>query len=403
MSNPYGGNEVFSADPSFIAKQKEKLAGIVITHAHEDHVGALHHLWPRLRAPVYTTPFTAEVLRRKLAQSNLLTQVDVRIIEPDGNANIGAFQVSWLSLTHSLPEPQALVIRTPAGSVFHTADWKLDPKPVVGLPYSKSRLKKLARENIDAMVCDSTNATVSGWSISESDLYPGLKRAVEQAKGRVVVACFGSNIARLQTLARIASETQRQFGALGRSLNNMIAIAKQTGYWPDELTVINNQHLGYLPPETVLAAATGSQGEPKTALARLAADNQFDMDLDKGDTVIFSSRVIPGNEKEVETLISKLKAKGVLVINAEKSEKPIHASGHPHQEELRAMYNWVQPQIAIPVHGEERHMRQNASIAKACHVPRQLTGNNGDLFKISPRPQLQKAAVAFGKLCLSRD
>jgi len=397
------GNDVYAADPSFIANQKEKLAGIVITHAHEDHVGAIPYLWPRLRAPIYTTPFTAEVLRRKLSQVNLANKVDIIVVAIDAVQQIGPFHVSWFNLTHSLPEPQALVIRTPAGNAFHTADWKLDAKPIVGLPYSKPRLKKLASEQIDAMVCDSTNATVEGWSHSESDLYSGLKSAVENAKGRVVVACFGSNIARLQTLARIAVETQRNFGALGRSLNNMISIAKQTDYWPEDLPVINSHHLGYLPPESVLAAATGSQGEPRTALARLATDKQFDMELDKGDTVIFSSRVIPGNEQAVTALISKLKAKGVAVIEAEDSEQPIHASGHPHQDELRAMYSWVQPQIAIPVHGEEEHMKKNAEIAKECHVPRQLTGKNGDLFVISNGAKLIKKSVNTGQICLSRN
>ena len=396
-------NDVYSADPSFIAKQREKLVGIVITHAHEDHIGAVAYLWPRLRAPIYTTPFTAEVLRRKLAQANLLDRVEIRIVAIDGQEQIGSFAVSWFSITHSLPEPQALVIRTAAGNVFHTADWKLDAKPVIGQPYSKRKLQQLAKEHIDAMVCDSTNATVEGWSHSESDLYAGLKSAIEKAKGRVVVACFGSNIARLVTLAKIAEACDRNFGALGRSLNNMISVAKLTGYWPDELSVIHSHHLGYLPPQSVLAVATGSQGEARTALARLATDDQFDMDLERGDTVIFSSRVIPGNEKDVTNLIAKLKAKGVQVLQAEDSPEPIHASGHPHQDELRAVYNWVQPQLAIPVHGEEKHMLMNASIAKECHVPRQLTGTNGDLFVISPQPKLQQNAVTVGEICLSRD
>lgn len=396
-------NDVYAADPSFIARQREKLVGIVITHAHEDHVGALPHLWSRLRAPIYTTPFTAEVLRRNLSQANTSYPADIHIVELDAVKQIGKFQVSWLRMTHSLPEPHALLIRTAAGTAFHTADWKLDANPVVGKSYSKTQLKQLAKEKIDALVCDSTNATVEGWSHSESELHQGLLAAIQSAKGRVIVACFGSNIARLQTLARIAQETDRHFGALGRSLNNMISVAKTTGYWPDTLPVIQSHHLGYLPPASVLAVATGSQGEARTALARLAADDQFDLNLDKGDTVIFSSRVIPGNENEVERLIAKLKAKGVKVIEAKDSEQPIHASGHPHQDELRAMYNWVQPALAIPVHGEAVHMEHNAKMAKECHVPRQLTGKNGDLFCISPSVKLKKNAVKSGMICLSRD
>jgi ribonuclease J len=397
------GNDVFSAEPSFIAKQRDRLAGIVITHAHEDHVGAVAHLWPRLKAPVFTTPFTAEVLRRKLAQANLLDQVELNVVPLGATKQIGHFQVSWFHITHSLPEPQALIVSTLAGNVFHTADWKLDPNPLVGRPFDKKKIQALAKENINAIVCDSTNALVEGWSESEANLHEGLQKIVSKAKGRVVVACFGSNVARLQTLAKIAQETQRQFGVLGRSLTNMISIAKTTHYWPEALKVVQSNHLGYLPPDSVLAVATGSQGEPRTALSRLASDNLFDMDLDKGDTVIFSSKVIPGNESAVKALIAKLKIKGVEVIEAKDSEAPIHASGHPHEDELRSMYNWVQPQLAIPVHGEMEHMQRNAEIAKQSHVPRQLTGTNGDLFIIAPQPKLKKGAAATGQICLSRD
>ena len=400
---PSTPNDVYAADPSFISQQRDRLAGIVITHAHEDHVGGLPYLWPRLRAPIYTTSFTAEVLRRKLSKAQLLEQVEIIEVDLNGSRQIGAFQVDWVGLTHSLPEAQGLVITTAAGKVFHTGDWKLDKHPVVGPTYSDKRLKQLAKEHIRAMVCDSTNACISGWSRSESELYAGLKKAIGGAAGRVVAACFGSNIARLHTLANIAKDTQRNFGTLGRSLNNMVSIARQTGYWPDTLPVVQSHHLGYLPRNKVLVAATGSQGEGRTALARLAADDHFDMDLERGDTVIFSSRVIPGNEAAVVALINRLRAKGVTVIDADVDSLPIHASGHPHEEELRSMYNWVQPEVVIPVHGEAKHMEANAEIAKGCAVPKQLLGNNGDIFVIAPKARVRTQAVNSGQICVSRE
>lgn len=392
---------LFTPDPSFIAKQKEQLQGIVISHAHEDHVGAIPWLWPRIQAPIYTTAFTAEVLYRKLRGCSFADQVDIRIVEVGRPVDIGEFSVEFLALTHSIPEANALVVRTAAGSVFHTADWKLDPKPLVGANYDENQLKALGKQGIDAMVCDSTNATVEGWSQSEGSLYAGLKSAVEQSTGRVIVACFGSNVARLQTIANIAERCGRHFGAIGRSLNNMIGIAKTCDYWPDTLKVINSAHLGYLPRNEVLAVATGSQGEERTALYRLARDDHFDLDLEKGDTVIFSSRTIPGNEVAVETMIKQLRAKGVHVVTADDSDQPIHASGHPHKDELQTMYEWIQPQVAIPVHGEERHMLANAEVAKQSGVARQLAGKNGDLFQISPTQRLYKDYCKTGLLMFS--
>ncbi|GAB4288354.1 MAG: ribonuclease J [Methylophaga sp.] len=392
--------EIQMADPQFIADRKDRLDGLIITHAHEDHIGAVPYLWSRFQCPVFTTAYTAEILNRKLKEFGLNDKVPVTIVEPNAELDIGVFQVRWIRLTHSIPEPFALLVTTPVGKVFHTADWKLDSDPVVGESYQPEDFKRLAEQGIDAMVCDSTNADIPGWSASEASLYRGLKHHIEQARGRVVVTCFGSNIARLRTIADIAKETGRHLGLLGRSLINTYTAARKTGFWNDIETFVDPHHLGYLPRQTVLLVATGSQGEPRTALNRLSHNNFRDMQLEPGDLVIFSSKVIPGNEVAIETLIERLKAMQIDVVTVDNSRLPIHASGHPAQDELKAMYQWVKPACAIPVHGEVRHMRANARIAKSVGVPEQLEGLNGDLFYIAPVRGVRRRAVSTGRLGL---
>ncbi|MFO7528886.1 MAG: ribonuclease J [Marinobacter sp.] len=393
-----GEPPVQMADPAFIADRREQLAGLVITHAHEDHVGAVPYLWPLLQCPVYTNRFTAEILRRKLAEFDLLHRVPIIEVNTGDEKQIGPFRVQWLALTHSIPDPNALMIRTPLGNIFHSGDWKLDDQPLVGHGYLPRTFTDLAEEGVDAMVCDSTNATVKGHSLSEAALHRGLLDAVRSAEGRVVVTCFGSNIARLHTLAGIARETGRYMGLLGRSLINMSGAAKAAGIWDRADELINPSHLGYLPREEVLAVATGSQGEPRTALRRLAMGSHPDFELEAGDTVIFSARAIPGNEEAIAALISRLRDLGVRVITAEDAGVPIHASGHPAQEELETMYRWVKPNLAIPVHGEMEHMETNADIARACGVPRTLVGRDGDLFMIRPVPGIRRQVVETGRL-----
>ncbi|WP_166267653.1 ribonuclease J [Marinobacter caseinilyticus] len=386
------------ADPAFIADRRDQLAGLIITHAHEDHIGAVPYLWPLLQCPIYTSRFTAEILRRKLAEFDLLHRVPIHVVEVDQRRQIGPFDVQWLALTHSIPDPNALMIRTAAGHIFHSGDWKLDAQPLVGHGYCPETFKALADEGVTAMVCDSTNATVDGHSASESDLQQGLLEAVTSASGRVIVACFGSNIARLHTLAMVARATQRYMGLLGRSLINMSGAAKAAGLWNADDHLISPSHLGYLPRHEVLAVATGSQGEPRTALRRLAAGTHPDVELEAGDRVIFSARAIPGNEDDIAALIDRLKALGVEVVTAESADLPIHASGHPAADELRAMYGWVRPGLAIPVHGEAIHMSTHAGIAKACGVPKTLVGRNGDLFMIRPVPGIRRQIVETGRL-----
>ncbi len=390
------------ADPRFIVERREQLKALIITHGHEDHIGAVPYLWRQLKCPVYTTAFTAEVLRRKLVEVGLADKVPVHIVEANSELQIGVFTVKWLSITHSIPEPNGLLISTDVARVFHTADWKLDAAPVVGKPYKKDQFQQLADMRLDAMICDSTNATVEGWSASEASLYDGLKKHVELAKGRVVVTCFGSNIARLLTLARIAKKTDRHLGLLGRSLINMASIAKSTNMWPADVQLVESSHLGYLPAHSVLVVATGSQGEPRTALNRLSTNNYRDMKLEPGDSVIFSSKVIPGNEIAIEALIDRLKAMQVTVITSDNSELLIHASGHPAQEELKAMYQWVKPAYSVPVHGEIQHLKANASIARSVGIAHQLVGKNGDIYCLGPVKGIRRNSVKTGRLGLNK-
>lgn len=390
-------------DPTFIVERHEQLAGIVITHAHEDHIGALPYLWSRFPVTVYTTAFTAEVLKRKLVEFGLAGKVPIEVVTPGDTRHIGVFQVEWLNITHSIPEPQALMIRTAAGSAFHTADWKLDPDPVIGPAFQPELYQRLGREKPDAMVCDSTNALVTGHSQSEAELHRGLLEIVNQASGRVVVSCFASNLARLHTLTRVAAESGRRISLLGRSLLNMVGAARASGYWQPREAFISTYDLGYFPRENFMAIVTGSQGEPRAALSRLAQDTHPDLTLDAGDTVVLSSRVIPGNEIPVETLIKQFERRDIEVITPQTTELPIHATGHPAQEELIQMYQWVQPTLAIPVHGEAEHMEANARIARETGVPRQLTGRNGDIFFIAPVKGLRRQAVETGRLGWDRD
>ncbi|WP_189406912.1 ribonuclease J [Alteromonas halophila] len=389
---------VVAASPDFIAQQKEHLCGMIITHAHEDHIGAVPYLWQRLRCPVYTTPFTAEVLRRKLVQKGLINKVPVIEISPGDSCQIGAFSVTWLAITHSIPEPNALLVKTPVGNVLHTADWKIDASPVTGKPFDAQLYRSLGEANILALVGDSTNATRPGFSVSERNCFDGLLSTIRSKQGRVVVTCFGSNIARLISLARIAQKTGRYMALYGRSLQNMVSIARQQGYWPNELTLVEPSHIGYLPAGEVLAVVTGSQGESRAALARIAHDTHPQLTLDKGDCVIFSSIIIPGNEADVEKLVKALSARNIEVIQSEDSALPLHASGHPCAEELKLMYQWVKPEIAIPVHGEPEHLQAHALIARETGVVKHYVGLNGDLYRLAPQPSIKRNTVITGRV-----
>lgn len=395
------GFRVQMADPSFIEERRDSLHGLVLTHAHEDHIGAVPYLWRKLQCPIFATSFTAEMLRRKLVEHGLDGKVPIHIVEAGDRRRIGSFYVQWIAHTHSIPDPCGVVIETPELRIFHTADWKLDPEPQVGHHYAESSYRQLGHAGVDVMVCDSTCAPVKGHSTSEADLYAGLKHHVEHATGRVAVGCFGSNIARLKTLARIAKETDRQLGLLGRSLINTVSAARAVGLW-DESAEIDVAHLGYLPPEAVLLVATGSQGETRTALDRLSKEALRELTLTPGDLVILSARAIPGNEAEIDNMVQRFAMMGVNVVRPETSEKLIHASGHPAQDELALLYEWTQPDVIIPVHGEAEHMEAQVDVARTHGIPRRLSGLNGDLFVLSPNKAVRREAVLTRRLGLGR-
>lgn len=395
-----GINRVEMADPAFISNRAESLIGLIATHAHEDHIGGIAHLWEQFRCPIYTTPFTRNVLLRKLREKRLNAPV-ITVVEGE-EIDLGPFKVKWLPITHSTPETNALLISTAVGNVLHTADWKIDSAPIVGSAFISDTYQALSRVGIDAIVCDSTNATVQGHSVSESELFEGLLKTVQDSGGRVVVACFASNIARMQTLGNVAYVAKRHLGLLGRSMQRMVSSARAAGYLKENFNLVDNFDLGYLLPEELLAVATGSQGEAGAALWRLANDTHPDINLSAGDHVIFSAKTIPGNEKEVDALITSFKAKGIKVTHADQSDVPLHASGHPCAEELEIMYGWVKPRVAIPVHGEARHMQANARIAKDSGVPQQLVGQNGDLFDIK-KNKIEIKAAPVGRLWFDEE
>ncbi|WP_333608051.1 ribonuclease J [Arsukibacterium sp.] len=392
--------EVQAADPAFIAKRREQLAGIIITHAHEDHIGALPFLWPRFACPVYCTPFAAEILRRKMARTGLAQQMPIIEISPGGTCSIGPFSINWLNITHSIPEPQALLISTAAGKVFHTADWKIDNAPITGRPFKPQVFKRLAQQQITAMVCDSTNALKPGFSESETACYHALFDVISKEQQRVVVSGFSSNIGRLISLGHVARRTGRYLALFGRAMENMVAAARVCGYWPDDIPLIEPSHVGYLPANEVLVVATGSQGEPRAALSRLAQQSHPHLILEENDLVLFSAMLIPGNEMLVSRLLDKLKALKVRTLQHKDCPLPIHVSGHPNQGELDLLYRYVQPAIAIPVHGEAAHIKANAAVARAAGVAQQFTGQNGDLFVLAPEPRVWPQAVATGRIAV---
>ncbi len=391
---------VMMADPVFIEERREQLAGIVLTHGHEDHLGALPYLWQRLRCPVYATPFTAALARNKLNRAGL-DGVPLHEIAIGERFTLGPFTVETIGMTHSIPEPNALLISTAAGAIMHTGDWKLDPDPVIGERYDQARLLALRNEPVLAMVCDSTNAVVAGSTGSEGGLFEPLRALVAGAPGRIVVTSFASNVARLLTLARVAQATGRRFGVIGQAMERMLAVARSTGYWPADLPeLVDARHLGYLPRDEVMAACTGSQGEPRSALSRMAAGAHRDLLLDPGDTAIFSSRLIPGNERAVQQLEQRLRALGIAVITD--NDATIHVSGHPAQDDLRQLYDWVRPACVVPVHGTPRHLAANADIATQCGVAEVRVIENGELCRFG-RLASPVQYVGSGRLVVGRD
>jgi ribonuclease J len=395
------GVEVIMPDPGFIEERREDLAGIVLTHAHEDHLGAVADLWPRLRAPVYATPFAASVLRRKLTQAGLADAVPITEIPLRGKFCVGPFDLEMITMTHSILEPNGLAIRTKFGTVFHTGDWKIDPEPLIGDLTDEAMLKRIGDEGVLAMVCDSTNVFVEGEAGSEAMVRANLKKLVKGRKGRIAVTCFASNLARVESIARAAVAAGRHPVLSGPALQRMIEAAQECGYMLDFPQCISPQDGAYLPRDKVLFICTGSQGEVRASMAKIANDEHRDIVLEEGDTAIFSSRVIPGNERSVGRLQNALMARGIEVITDR--DAGIHVSGHPARDELVRVYQWVRPRIALPVHGEVRHMIEHAALARACQVPEAIVAPNGTLVRLAPGPAEIVDHVSVGRLARDGD
>ena len=376
------GVDIIMPDVRFLAEQRQNILGMVLTHAHEDHIGAIGYLWPQLQCPLYATPFTARLIEGKLEEAGLSERVRVRETPLGGKLKIGPFAVEFLSITHSIPEPNALAIRTPLGTVVHTGDWKIDPDPLIGEPTNENAFRKLGDEGVLAMVCDSTNALVQGHSGSEADVKKGLTDLIGTLKGRVAVTSFASNVARLDTIAKAARAHGREVALVGRAMHRIVGAAKESGYLADFPRTLDENEAAELPARNILYLVTGSQGESRAALSRIARQDHPAVSLGPGDAVIFSSRIIPGNDIAIHELHNQLSALGVEVLTVE--DHFVHVSGHPCREELSEMYRWVRPQISVPVHGELRHMSEHARLARSLQVAQAVVIENGQMLRIAP-------------------
>ncbi len=377
------GVEIILPDPTFIEKHAHRILGIVLTHAHEDHVGAVAHLWPRMKAPVYATPFTAFILREKLREADLLDEVDITEVPLGGSIELGPFKLDLITLTHSIPEPNGLAIRTPLGTVLHTGDWKIDPDPLLGGPTDVDAIRRLGDEGVLAMVCDSTNVFVDGHAGSEADVRAAMIPLIGSLKGKVAVACFASNVARMDSVIRAAEANGRQVCLVGRSMHRMAAAAKSVGLMQNLKPFLDDTTAKHLPGHAVLYLCTGSQGEARAALSRISEGTHPHVKLGAGDACVFSSRVIPGNEIPIRNLQNRLTEGGVRLYT-ERDHPGIHVSGHPCRDELAEMYAWARPTISVPTHGERRHLMEHAAFARDLQVPQQVTPRNGDMVRLAP-------------------
>ncbi|HZR88943.1 MAG TPA: ribonuclease J [Bradyrhizobium sp.] len=376
------GIDLIMPDITFLEKERKNLMGLVLTHAHEDHFGAIIDLWPRLKCPIYATKFSAALFEAKCEAERNPPKIPVTVIPSGGRVDIGPFNVEFIPVAHSIPESHALAIHTEIGTVLHTGDWKIDPTPIIGPPTDEKRLRELGDAGLLALVGDSTNAVRDGRSPSEAEVAKTIVELVKRAKGRVAVTTFASNVARVRAVAEAAKAADREVVVVGRAMDRVVQVARETGYLDGVQNFRSPDLYGHFPPDKVLALCTGSQGEPRAALARIANDDHPEITLNKGDSVIFSSRTIPGNEKAVGAIMNGLVAQGVEIITDR--EHLVHVSGHPRRDEMREMLAWTRPQLVIPVHGEALHLSEHAKLARAAGVPRVLTCRNGDLVKLGP-------------------
>lgn len=399
-SHDYPGIDIVMPDLEFIEDRKKDLLGIVLTHGHEDHIGAIPYLAVELGVPLYANRFTAGLIAHKLAEEGLEKEVEIKTVDIDDSFQLGPFGIRLVPLAHSILEMSAAVIDTPYGRVFHTGDWKLDEEPILGQPATAAALTAVGDEGIDVLVCDSTNAFNPEASGSEGGLRKGLEQAVGAAKGRVVVTTFASNAARLATLGAVAKATGRTLCVAGRSLDRILGVARSVGYLKDFPPTVDFDEAMRLPRNKVMVIATGGQGEPRAALARMAADIH-QIKLEAGDTVVFSSKQIPGNEVAIGRIMNQLAAKDVLTVTEKQAH--IHVSGHPGQPELAALYGWLRPKLVVPVHGEIRHMHEQARFALERGVPESLVQENGDLVQLAPGAARIVERVRAGRLILDGD
>jgi ribonuclease J len=390
------GIDLILPDIRYLLEEKRNIVGLVLTHAHEDHMGALMDLWPRLQVPLYATPFAAALFEARRLSEPGAPQIPVNVVPVGGRLTLGPFTIDFINVAHSIPESSALALRTAFGTVIHTGDWKIDPTPVIGAPTDAAKLKALGDEGVLALIGDSTNAVREGRSPSEADVAKTLADLIRSAPARVAVTTFASHIGRIRAVADAARAAEREVVIIGRALDRAVQVARETGYLDGVQPFREMQSYGYLPPDKVLALCTGSQGEPRAALARIAADEHPEVTLTRGDRVIFSARTIPGNEKAVARVVNGLVEQGVEVITDR--DHLVHVSGHPRRAELRDMIGWVRPQILIPAHGEALHLAEHAKLAREEGVPQVLVCGNGDLVRLAPGPATIVDEIPAGRL-----
>jgi ribonuclease J len=393
------GVDIIMPDPSFIEQHRKDILAIVLTHAHEDHIGAIGWLWPRLKAPVYATPFTAFLVREKLRDADLLDKVKITEIPLSGQFDIGPFHIELVTLTHSIPEPNGMAITTPLGTILHTGDWKIDPDPLLGEPIDVTALKRIGDQGVLAMVCDSTNVFQEGSAGSEADVRVALEQLISTLKGKVAVGCFASNVARMSSVIRAAENAGRRVCLLGRSMHRMAAAARSVGLLTDCKPFVTDQEANSFPKSKILYLCTGSQGESRAALSRIAEGNHPHISLGEGDSCVFSSRVIPGNEIPIRNLQNRLAGRGVRLYS-DRDHPGIHVSGHPCRDELAQMYQWARPQIAIPTHGERRHLLEHLAFARELQTPQGVAPKNGDMVRLAPGRAEIIDEVVSGRLFL---
>ena len=391
------GIDIILPNPEFIKKNKKDLLGIIITHAHEDHIGAVPYLWSQLECPVYSTPFASAILKRKITELKIKKNF-VKTISLDSTLKLGPFTIDIISTTHSIPEPNAIAIKTKFGNILHTGDWKIDPNPLVGKSFNTKKLQNFGNNGVLAIVSDSTNANVNGHSRSEQTLRESLVKIVSQLKNRVAITSFASNLARVETFGYVAEKTGRVAALCGRSLWTMYQAALDTGYLKKTRPFLDEKEIIGLPKDQTLLICTGSQGEPRAAMSRISKDEHQNIFLEEGDTVIFSSKVIPGNETSIMKVQNSLRERNINIIT--ETDKFVHVSGHPHREELKKMYSWIKPSIVIPVHGEYQHLKGNIEVAKECGIKKGLILKNGLLVKLAPDKPKVLGSVTTGKLIL---